>query len=364
MKNLLSHGGYIYGLLKDGLRYEDILDFSSSINPLGMPKVVKTAIKDHIDLLLNYPDPWADELRDSISSSEGIEPDSTIAGNGSTELIYLIVRAFKPGKILLPQPTFSEYERAARSEGIEKIEYFCLKGGDNFDIPCEEFISLIKSRLSPAHMIFLCNPNNPTGRLIRKEDMLKIAEAAKRLQCYLVVDEAFIDFVPGESVIKEVKNNPYLIVLRSMTKFYGLAGLRLGYGVMSPGLCERLMRHKEPWTVNTLAQIAGVACLKDTEFKTKTLRTISQWKTYIEGLFERHRIRYVPAAANFYLFNLNGGTYLAHFLKKKGILIRDCSNFKGLEPLDGSGWFRIAVKSPADMERLFDGIAQYMKDQG
>lgn len=365
VRNLEPHGGNIYRFIdEENFEIDDVIDFSASINPLGIPEIAIREIKDNIKYLCNYPDTDSRNFTQTVARHFGIDPDCILCGNGSTELIYLTVRTLKPKRVLIPTPTFSEYERAARSEGIEEIEYFYLKGEDNFDIPCEEFISLIKSRLNPAHMIFLCNPNNPTGRLIRKEDMLKIAETAKRLQCYLVVDEAFIDFVPGESVIKEVKNNPYLIVLRSMTKFYGLAGLRLGYGVMSPGVCERLMEHKEPWTVNTLAQIAGVACLKDTEFKTETLRTISQWKTHLEGLFERHRIRYIPAAANFYLFNLKAGTSLLHFLKKKGILIRDCSNFKGLEPLNGRGWFRIAVKSPADMERLFDGIAQYMKDQG
>lgn len=352
----LRHGGYIYDLLREGVRYEDILDFSASINPLGMPDGVYRLIREGINQLANYPDPYSDELRKMLSLYHEIEQDSIIIGNGCTELIYLVVRALRPRRILIPQPTFSEYERACMMYGALVEDYY-LKKEEDFDIDPNIFLSRLEGFCGSSHdssMVFLCNPNNPTGRVVKRNDLLKIASASKSLRCYLVVDEAFMDFLPEESIIKDVSNNPYLVVLRSMTKFYCLAGLRLGYGVVHPELSERLMEYKEPWTVNTLAQRAGTASLMDHTFREETLRKITEWKGHLESLFKDYGINYIPSAVNFYLFNLNPHDGLIPYLRRKGILLRDCSDFKGLEPYKGRRWFRMAVRSPQDHERLFN----------
>ena len=201
---------------------------------------------------------------------------------------------------------------------------------------------------------FLCNPNNPTGRALKKADAIKIADASRKLKCYLIIDEAFIDFVPEESVIKEVGKNPYLIVLRSLTKFYALSGLRIGYGVFPLNITETIKKHKEPWTVNTLAQTAGIAAFNDTAFKKKTFRVIKQEKDFLEKEFKRLEISYVPSQANYYLLRINHAKEIISALGDKGILVRDCSNFKGL---DGK-YIRIAVKSRKNNMRLIGELGE------
>ncbi|MDP3258956.1 MAG: aminotransferase class I/II-fold pyridoxal phosphate-dependent enzyme, partial [Thermodesulfovibrionales bacterium] len=217
-----THGGNIYALSeKLCLNEKNIIDFSASINPLGVPESVNSAIKDDIKHLYNYPDPDAKRLRSQLAKHHKINPESIICGNGSTELIYLVARALRPERVLIPAPTFSEYERACRISYELRVMSYELREDNNYDIVTNDFIAHMKGDINSklqtpnsklkCDVAFLCNPNNPTGRVLKKADVIKIADASRKLKCYLVVDEAFIDFVPEESVIKEVEKNPYLI---------------------------------------------------------------------------------------------------------------------------------------------------------
>lgn len=345
---MTGHGGNIYRFAEEsGLPERKIIDFSASINPLGVPKAAKAEIRKTICQLPHYPDPDAKKLRTEIARHLDIGRESIICGNGSTELIYLTVRALKPGRVIIPAPTFSEYERACMVSNKLRVTRYELNKDNAFDIDTDEFISAMRGNLNSSpvtrrpSLAFLCNPNNPTGRLIRKNDMLKIADAAKEYKCYLVVDEAFIDFIPDESVVNAVEMNPYLIVLRSMTKFYALSGLRIGYGVFPPSSIERIKKHKEPWTVNSLAQSAGVAAINDKAYKKETFKIIRLEKLFMENEFKKLNIDYIPSSANFYMLRLHNAEGTISSLKNKGIIVRDCSNFAGL---DGS-YIRAAVKS-------------------
>jgi threonine-phosphate decarboxylase len=364
-----SHGGNIY-LLAEGLGVadSDIVDFSASINPLGVPQSVQSAIRENMRFLFNYPDPDTKRLRLKISEHIGASADSIICGNGSTELIYLIARALRPARVLIPGPTFSEYETACRKSGHEiKVESYRLKPEDSFDLKPDEFISEMGGALNlaagtrqparPFEMVYICNPNNPTGRLIKREEMLRIASAAKDLKCILVVDEAFIDFCPGATIAEEVADNPYLIVLRSLTKIYALSGLRIGYAVLHPSLLQAVKEAKEPWSVNTLAQIAGVVALDDGPYRAETYRVVAEQKKYLEEGFRRLGISFIPSPVNYYLLNYKGAQELMPALRKKGILVRDCSNFPGL---DGGQHMRVAVKSERDNARLLKEISLCM----
>lgn len=368
-----SHGGNIYLFAESlGIPECDIVDFSASINPLGVPESVQSAIRDNMRFLFNYPDPDTKRLRFKVSEHTGVSPDSIICGNGSTELIYLIARALRPARVLIPQPTFSEYERAMKRQGSgatgqgPEIKYLNLVRENNFDINTDDFISAMSGEEDPSgithhtsgsfDMAFLCNPNNPTGRLIKREEMLRIASAAKDLKCMLVVDEAFIDFCPGDSITGEVVDNPYLIVLRSLTKIYALSGLRIGYAALSPSLLQKVKESKEPWSVNTLAQMAGVAALDDEPFRAETFRVIAAQKKHLEEGFRRLGISFIPSSANYYLLKFKGAQELMTSLRKKGILLRDCSNFNGL----GRSYIRVAVKSGYDNARLLKEISLCM----
>lgn len=339
----MTHGGNIYRIAGQlGIAENLVMDFSASINPLGIPETVQTEIKkiagfkNHIVSISNYPDPDTRRLREKISGCYGIDPERVLCGNGSTELIYLLPRALRPGRVLIPGPTFSEYERAVRTTCDRAgIRYFVLKKEDGFRLKPDEFISAMKG----IDMAFLCNPNNPTGDVIKKDSVLEMARAAKKHKCILVVDEAFMDFCPEESVINEV--SPYLVVLRSMTKFYALSGLRVGYGVLPVRLVRRLKAYKEPWTLNSLAESAAVAALDDGDYGKRTFRLIAREKRFLENGFEKAEISYYPSAANFYLLKVKDAGKTAAALLKKRIAVRECSDFRGL----GNSHIRVAVKA-------------------
>lgn len=339
---MTGHGGNIYRFAEEFRIHEKrIIDFSSSINPLGVSKRVCRELQRCLKNLPNYPDPDARRLKHHLSIYHDIPHESILCGNGSTELIYLVARALRPERVLIPAPTFSEYERAVilTQHGVtgSPIQYFRLNEDNHFDIIPDQFIQALEG----CDMVFLCNPNNPTGRLLKRGEVIKIADAARNLECYLVVDEAFIDFCPEDSVIREVSKNPYLIILRSVTKFYALAGLRLGYGVFPSNLVRIIEDYREPWTVNTLAQRAGVVAINDIPYRDETLRTIKEEKEFLEGEFKSSGIDYIPSAVNYYLIRFDNATEVIMSLKNRGILVRDCSDFRGLD----KSYIRIAVKS-------------------
>jgi len=182
---------------------------------------------------------------------------------------------------------------------------------------------------------------------------LKIADIARHFKCYLVIDEAFIDFLPEYSIIREVQNNPYLIVLRSMTKFYALSAIRLGFGVFHQSITDVILQNKEPWTVNTIAQKAGIAALYDEDYKKDTFRIINEGKSLMEEGLRRLSIEYIPSSVNFYLLKMKNAQQVISSLYKSCILTRNCSNFRGLDRT----FIRVAVKSPEDIIRLLKELS-------
>jgi threonine-phosphate decarboxylase len=365
---MTGHGGNIYAAsVETGIPANKIIDFSASINPLGTPTSVVAAIRKNIAGLRHYPEVHAGGLSAAIAKHTGLNPESVICGNGSTELIYLTARALRPERVLMPAPTFAEYERAVKisrkpeatggrklipgrdmkgiaTEDRSRIKYFDLRGDDGFRINADEFIDA----MAGVDMAFICNPNNPTGGLVSRKNMERIANAAKETGCYLVLDESFIDFVPGQSIIRTVRHNPRLIVLRSLTKFYALSGLRLGYAAINPELAGIIKEFKEPWTVNSLAQAAGMAAINDRAYEEKSLKFMKDEKRYMESYLRKAGIEYYPASVNYYLLRIPGAREIVRKLRAKGILIRDCSNFRGLD----ASYVRIAVRSRKENDRM------------
>ncbi len=356
---MVGHGGDVYAAARElEMPAESIIDFSASINPLGTPASVMSELRRHLKGLRHYPDPSAAGLVEELAKSTGLDQRMILCGNGSTELIYLVARALRPERVLIPAPAFAEYERAcitashlggtpSRTAGIK---YFHIEAKNKFRLDADAFIADMNGR----DMAFICNPNNPTGRLIRKSDMVRIADAAGKSGCCLVVDEAFIDFVPGESIIKKVAENPSLIVIRSLTKFFALSGLRIGYAVINPELSGAISRHKEPWTVNSLAQVAGMAALKDTVYQSRTFNVLKREKDYLERGFKRLGLDYYPSRVNFYLIRHDNAYTIVLRLREQGILVRDCSNFNGLD----RSYIRIAVRTRRENMRLLAELAK------
>lgn len=330
-----------------------VIDFSASVNPLGTSVNVIREIKKNLKNLIHYPDINTTGLTKKIAEILGVNEKSIVCGNGSTELIYLFPRMLKFQKALIPQPAFSDYERSCRLAYPScAITDYMLEKKNNFDIEPGKLLNKILSAKPDA--VFLCNPNNPTGRLIRKEALLEIAEETKKQKSYLIVDESFIDFCPGLSVADKVEKNPYLIVLKSMTKFYALAGLRLGYGIFPIKIAGIMKENKEPWSVNALAQAAGIAALNEDKYKEKTIRIVNKEKKFLEKGLESLGIDYIPSQANYYLLCTPSARIIAEHLAQRGIMVRDCSDFKGLN----HRYLRIAVKSQKENRLLL----KYMEE--
>lgn len=347
----MRHGGDVYRTAERlGVPEITVTDFSASINPLGMPKSSIEEIKKMMSSLRNYPDPDACVFARKVSERFGLEHGRVQVGNGSTELIYLIPRALRPRRVLVTSPAFSEYERASRAAGA-KVSFLKLRRKSEYRIEPGEFITAMKD----MDLAFLCNPNNPTGDVLEREAVMEIARHARKSKCLLVVDEAFIDFVPEASVLG-VRDNPYLIVLRSMTKFYAMAGLRLGFGHFPARIAGRLRTLKEPWSVNTMAERAGAAALDDREYAGRTVTLIDTEKRYLERRLSELGLKYYPSRANFYLIETGRVREIASVLLKRRLLVRDCSNFRGL----GNGHIRVAVKTRRENAMLFRELADVL----
>jgi len=336
------HGGNLERAMeKYGISSEKIIDFSANINPLGFSSKTREAIIKNLDRLSHYPDPECKEAKKEISGYFKIYYENIILGNGSTELIYLIVQTLKPKKALIPVPTFCEYERALNNNNVS-INFYKLKEEQEFSISINEIIS----QLAGIDLVFLCNPNNPTGTFLLKKEMLTLVKEVQRRKIFLVLDEAFVDLYEEESLIKEVKNYDYLIILRSLTKFYGLPGLRIGFGVSSPKLIKKLKAQKIPWSVNCLAQIAVREMLRDEKYINKSKSFLLEEKEFFyQELSNIEGWKVYKPSANFIFIKLLGNIsseMLQNNLAKKGILIRDCSNFRGLE--EGK-FIRVAVRT-------------------
>jgi threonine-phosphate decarboxylase len=353
-------GGNIYRLAEElKMQERQVMDFSSSANLLGVSKKIKAELRRHLKFLNHYPDNDTRRLRKRLSQYHGVDPETILCGNGSTELIHLTARLLNPKKVFVTAPTYSGYERAVRISSKSQVASFGLQKENNFDIEPEALINAIKGEM-PCDMVFLCNPNNPTGRLLKREDVKRIAEAAKELRCYLIVDEAFIDFCPEDSVIKYAGENPYLIVIRTMAHFHALSGLRIGYGVFPHDLVRRLRQDKEPWTVNSLAQRAAVVALQDKAYRKETFSLLKQEKRLLEKNFKKLGIEVFPSDINFYLLRAPDAARISKHLKQRGILVRDCSDFRGLD----SSYMRVAVKSHKENSILIRELSAVMNRLG
>jgi threonine-phosphate decarboxylase len=342
-----------------GLGREEILDFSSSVNPLGPSKRALEAIKAGFSQIPSYPDSCSTVLREAIAKHyTGINSGNVIVSNGSTELIYLFAEAFmrKGDVALVPAPSFGEYESAIRKTG-EKFRYVML--GRDFQAEPAKFARAISGK---TKIVYFCNPNNPTSILTSPERLAEIIQYALNRDILVFLDEDFLEFVDGEerlSMIGRMGEFPNLFVLRSFTKIFGLTGLRIGYGVASEEIINVLMNAKLPWNVNCLGQAAAVAALKDSEHLKRTLDLVREEKEFLlHGLEQIDAFKVYPPDANFIFMNIKKSGLTAAQLKQKmlrhGILIRDCSSFAGLNEF----YIRVAIKTRLENERLLAGFKE------
>ncbi len=343
-----AHGGINYlELERLGIPPEDVLDFSVSTNPFGPPPGTKEALgQASID---RYPDSEATELGQSLARRLNIAPGNLIIGSGSTELIRLAVTAYfgPEDLVIIPQPTYSEYEIACYLVGAQVLKQPMLEEA-NFRLNVAETVDLIRKH-RPKGM-FLCNPNNPTGQYLSQEDVRKILSAAK--DSLVVLDEAYIAFTGNTWASVDLIDWGNLVILRSMTKDYALAGLRLGYAVASESIISVLKRVRPPWNVSSVAQAAGVFALKADGYLDTCGMKIKEAKDFlVEGLKDLG-LSPLPSQANFFLVKVGDAARFRQALLRKGILVRDCTSF-GLP-----SYIRLAPRTVAECQRLLIAIKE------
>lgn len=345
MKKMI-HGGDIY-------RHPDMIDFSSNCNPFGPPQSVQDAICRAVGQIGHYPDIQCSLLRDALSAKLHVPGAWIFFGNGAAEVIFAAVTALKPQKALLPAPTFAEYAQALETVGCE-IQYEQTAEADGFALPMD-FAEQITEDID---MVFLCNPNNPTGNLLSREETERVIRRAGALGCTVVLDECFLDFVekPDEfSMLGELAAYPHVILLKAFTKLYAMAGVRLGYGISSnPAIIEKLERSVQPWNVSSLSQAAGLAALTEDAYVRESLTTLRAERAYLLQALEKLGCRTYASQANYIFFR--GETTLGEKLRAAGFLVRDCSNYAGL----GKGYYRVAVRLHEDNVKLVQALAHIL----
>ena len=337
------HGGDIYG-------EEILLDFSANTNPFGTPKGVLNAICGTLSDIHRYPDPYCRRLTQAIADFERVPKEYIFCGNGAADLIYSYCEAVRPGLAVELAPTFSEYALGLKRVGCQ-VERYYLKPEKDFTLE-DGFLAFLAEKKPEA--VFLCNPNNPTGKIIDAELMKQILVLCKQNGTCLFVDECFLDLSDsGESLKQYLANYRNLFILKAFTKSYGMAGIRLGYCMSSDSeLLEKMSQSTQPWNVSSIAQAAGVAALQEKAFLQKSKDLIVVERQWLKRELEELGFRVCPSSVNYLLFQAPACLYTK--LKAKKIAIRNCDNYVGLGP----GWYRIAVRLHEENEALIRAIKE------
>ena len=354
-----GHGGDLAAALK---RWNpsggELVDFSSNINPLGPPPGLVEHLATLLPQITAYPTPQARELREKISTCFNVPVERLLLGNGANEMIHLVMLWRRPRRVLIPAPAFSEYERAAKLAGA-LVETYPLLPGEIFEP------ELVAAKLEQGDLLVFCNPNNPTGRLYRRADLLSLVEAAEQRGAMVMLDESFIPLTayPEESLRDHHSDHLWVVV--SLTKIWGLPGLRLGYAAGPSVDVTEISRWGDPWRVNFLAQRAGVYCIDQKSYITDTIKLVEKEREFLTRRFQDDGYFEVfDGAANYLLLKgKDPGFVVADFqegLARKGVLIRRADNFKGLN----QRFLRIAVKQRQDNLRLLKETASWFEHNG
>lgn len=342
----ISHGGINFSELERlGISPDDVLDFSVSTNPFGPPQGIEKAIsRASVD---RYPDSEATELRLTLSSKLNVPPDAILVGSGSTEIIRLLASAYfrHEDMVVIPRPTYSEYGIACQIVGARVLEQ-AMPEETYFRMHVAETIDLMR-RYHPKG-IFLCNPNNPTGQYLSLSEVKAILTAAR--DSLVILDEAYIAFTEDVWSSLDMVSGGNLVLVRSMTKDYALAGLRLGYAVSTEAIISVLNRVKPPWNVSSVAQTAGVFALKADGYIEERQARMRQAKEFLISELRLLGLFPLPSETNFFLVRIGNAAGFRQALLKKGILVRDCTSF-GLP-----NYIRLAPRTMADCQRLITAI--------
>ena len=350
--NSFGHGGNIHYHRRLGGHENQLYDFSANINPLGPPDWLRSLISRELENLVHYPDPQSYILKKAAADYHSVNADLIIPANGTTELLYQLPFLFPSSRVVLPVPSYIDYARVFKKTKHRLIN-FPLKQEQQYDLDYERLASIIQEK----DLVIIGTPNNPTGRIVDPQQILSFADRFP--SCWFVIDEAFLDFVGKDLSVGGLRSN--IITLNSMTKFYAIPGLRVGYGVFPAQLTDSLRALLPPWSVNHLAQVVGARCLADIQYQEKSRENIKALRSeLIAGLQTISNLSVVSSSANYLLVNLVSGesaNVLQSELQQRNILIRVCGNYQGLD----SNTFRVAVRTKKENEYLVQNLASVLK---
>lgn len=330
------------------------IDLSANINPLGPPKSILEKWLHFYESIGEYPDPFANALKEQIAQQAGVAKESILVGNGGAELIMLLGRMIAQKNVLIVQPTFSEYEKACQANGCHVFYHYL---DEKWSLNLQGLIE----KLDGVAAVFLCNPNNPTGVCFSLAEIQFLAEACTRKGIYLIIDEAFYDFWKDYEPLTPLQRTcENIILIRSMTKMYAIPGLRLGYLIASEEVVGQIAQYQPHWSVNVLAMLAGQECLKDEEFINQTIDYIEKERAKLSLFFTQEGFEMSPSKVNFYLLRdpeLESQLPLFEFLLRHGIVPRHTMNFPGL----GGEWLRFAIKSKTENDQLLQVLEEWRR---
>lgn len=359
VKASVLHGGNVHAAARELKRpISSLLDFSASINPLGpSPRAVR-ALKQSIALVCHYPDPDCTGLKTALASHLRLAATSIVVGNGSSELIQVLPRALNTRHALIVGPTYASYASAVQLAG-GSCSFLMASRIENYRPPLERVLRFLKADRKgkpPVDTVFLCNPNSPTGQVCDARLLTEVIGAVRRARVWLVLDETFIEYCPQQSMLKHLPVCPRLVLLRSFTKFYALPGIRVGYAVGSRQVTANLQRYLPAWSVNSAAQMAAAAALSDRRHAERSLRYMADARRlFLSRLSGVRGVTALPTHCNFLLLefpNARIRTATIRSLRRKGILVRDCSNVPGLTEKT----IRVAIRSRTDNVRFLSAI--------
>ncbi len=360
-KMMIVHGGNVYEIASQlGCAPEEVLDYSASINPLGPPPGLTDLLSHTFHRLQHYPDIQNRVLLEAISRRHRVRSDQVVVGNGSTELIYWLPKVLGIRKALIVLPTFGEYQKAFELQGVQFAKLFASPDED-FQPDVEQLDELF-NKASPEAILFT-HPGSPAGTLLPHAVREWLVEKGKSRKIFCIVDEVFIDFCEEESLKGFLEDSDQLVIIRSMTKFYGLPGLRLGYLLTSEHLAARLRHFLPPWSVNTYAQVAGPYCFEQREYRQETLDVIARERARMAAHLEAFEgCRVFPGQANYLLLELGknlppAGQLQQDLLASERILVRDCCSFEGLD----DHYVRFAIRLPEQNGRLLEALTRWVK---
>lgn len=359
-----DHGGDLGRVAREyGVSADRLIDFSANINPAGPPVRALARLAREAadrDLLTRYPDPDYIELRGALAAMLKVPANGVTVANGAAALIAAILRAVNPDECVLVTPVFAEYPRALGAIGC-RARSFALDAAQAFALDVEAFTAVLH-RHRPG-LCVLTNPHSPSGMLTRKSELLRVLDCARRTKTLLVIDEAFIDYAPIETLSAEAAQSQHLVVLRSVTKFYGMPALRVGYALSSPSLATQMAAQLPPWPVTTLAASAAAEAVQDHDYVQRTLAWVADERRWLQQALEIVGVNVYPSAGNFLLLRLpatapSSAQVRARLIAEYGVLVRDCQSFHGLS---NGRFIRVAVRCREENEQLVRALGSVLE---